>query len=115
MTVERRGHFDPDEKPNDPKGREEGAMLMRCLPFCVGSNPATSGPYAEQIHGKTPSVYGIGRAGAKLRDISMSEKKLNYFAKLIRRMHVEDALAQCKLQPKKAGSICAKVWLQLIA
>ncbi len=79
-----------------------------CLLCHVGSDASASSPYAEQIYGKTTSVYGIGRAGAKLRDIAMSEKKLNYFAKLIRRMHTEDALAQCKLQPKKAGAICAK-------
>lgn len=77
--------------------------------ICAGSNATPSSLYAETIYGKTPSVYGVDRAGAKLRDISISEKKLNYFAKLIRRMHVEDALAQCKLQPKKAGAICAKV------
>ena len=77
---------------------------------CVAGDGAGSNPlYAEQLYGKTPSFHGLGRAGAKLRDISMSEKKLNYFAKLIRRMHVDDALAQCSLQPKKAAGICAKV------
>ena len=80
-----------------------------------GGAPEPDSPYAETIYGKTPSVHGIGRAGAKLRDIAMGEKKLNYFAKLIRRMHVEDALAQCALQPKKAGRICAQVGLGMLA
>ena len=84
--------------------------MIECQLLLFAGSDATAGSqYAEQVYGKTPSVHGIGRAGAKLRDIAMSEKKLNYFAKLIRRMHVEDALAQCKLQPKKAGTICAKV------
>lgn len=39
----------------------------------------------------------------------MSPKKINLFATLVRRMHVEDALAQCRLHPKKAGKIIAGV------
>ncbi len=55
------------------------------------------------------SSHGPGKAGAKLRGISMSPKKINLFATLVRRMHVDDALAQCRLHPKKAGKIIAGV------
>lgn len=59
--------------------------------------------------GTSVSSHGPGKAGAKLRGIAMSPKKINLFATLIRRMHVEDALAQCRLHPKKAGKIIAGV------
>ena len=39
----------------------------------------------------------------------MSMKKVTHFARMIRRMHVDDALAQCQVSPKKAGQICSKV------
>lgn len=55
------------------------------------------------------SSHGPGKVGAKLRGIAMSPKKINLFATLVRGMHVEDALAQCRLHPKKAGKIIAGV------
>ena len=97
--------FQPCEPAADRLQARRETDTFDCPDRDSDSNPA----YAEQLYGKTPSYHGIGRAGAKLRDISMSDKKLNYFAKLIRRMHVEDALAQCSLQPKKAAGICSKV------
>lgn len=85
--------------------------LKASLLHDAGSEGTLSNPlYAEQIRpGKPISCYGEGRAGTKIRKIPMSQKKINYFAKLIRRMHVDDALAQCKLQPKKAGRILGEV------
>lgn len=65
--------------------------------------------------GSSVSSHGPGKAGAKLRGIAMSPKKINLFATLIRRMHVEDALAQCRLHPKKAGKIIAGVCFVLKA
>ena len=59
--------------------------------------------------GSRVSSHGPGKAGAKLWGIHMSPKKINLFATLIRRMHVDDALAQCRLHPKKAGKIIAGV------
>ena len=48
-------------------------------------------------------------AQAVLRKTKISPKKLNEFAKLIRRMHVEDALVQCQFAPNKAAKLCYKV------
>jgi len=74
----------------------------------------TSGAEAGTA-GSSVSSHGPGKAGAKLRGIAMSPKKINLFATLIRRMHVEDALAQCRLHPKKAGKIIAGVCFALKA
>lgn len=54
------------------------------------------------------SYHGAGRAGASLRRIPMSPKKVSHFVALLRRKHVDDALAQCQLHPKKAAQICYK-------
>lgn len=48
-------------------------------------------------------------AQAVLRKTRISPKKLNEFAKLIRRMHIDDALVQCQVAPKKAAKLCYKV------
>ena len=44
-----------------------------------------------------------------LRKTHISPQKLNDFARLLRRLHVEDALIQCEVSPKKAARICRKV------
>ena len=48
-------------------------------------------------------------ARAVLRKTHISPQKLNDFARLLRRLHVEDALIQCEVSPKKAARICRKV------
>ncbi len=50
-------------------------------------------------------------AQAVLRKTKISPKKLNEFARLIRRMHIDDALVQCSVAPNKAAKLCYKVWL----
>lgn len=81
--------------------------------MCLTSNSAvsiaTAGSGQPGERRITVSQYGEGKAGAKLRGIRISPKKLNHFAKVIRRMHVEDALAQCQVSVKKAARFCAKV------
>lgn len=44
-----------------------------------------------------------------LRKTHISPQKLNDFARVLRRLHVEDALIQCEVSPKKAARICRKV------
>ena len=44
-----------------------------------------------------------------LRGTHISPQKLNDFARLLRRLHVEDALIQCEVSPKKSAKICRKV------
>jgi len=50
-------------------------------------------------------------ARAILRNVPISPRKLNEFARIIRGLHIEDALIQCKIHPKKSAQICEKVLL----
>lgn len=54
-------------------------------------------------------------ARAILRGAKISPKKLTPFAKLLRRVHVGDALIQCQASPKKAAAICDGVLRSAIA
>lgn len=50
-------------------------------------------------------------AKAILRGVQIGPRKLNLFAKVIRGLHIEDALIQCEVHPKKAARICKDVIL----
>ena len=52
-------------------------------------------------------------AQAVLRGTMISPKKLNDFAEVIRRLHIDDALTQCQMSPRKAAQLCHKVCDQL--
>lgn len=54
-------------------------------------------------------------AQAILRHASISPKKLNPFAKMLRHSHVDDALIQCQISPKKAAKLCYQVLRSAIA
>lgn len=71
-----------------------------------------------------PALDGAGGAGdlaaadgdaslsrATARGLSISPRKLNMFAKLIRGLAVQDAVIQCDMSPKKSAAICKKVLL----
>ena len=47
-------------------------------------------------------------ARAKVRDISMSPRKMRVVANMVRGVRVEDALGTLKFMPKKAAGIIAK-------
>ena len=53
---------------------------------------------------------GERTAQAVLRKQRISPKKLNEFARLIRRKHIDDALVQCQVAPNKAAKLCYKVY-----
>lgn len=44
-----------------------------------------------------------------LRNIQMSPKKLGLWAKMVRRLHVEDAMIQCTIRINKGAKILARV------
>lgn len=48
-------------------------------------------------------------AVAKVRNTKISPKKLNDFARIIRKMHVNEALLQCEASPKKASRLVLEV------
>lgn len=79
----------------------------------AGINPLMQTP-APASSGSTfiPQAAAVQQnrtAQAVLRKTRISPKKLNEFAKLIRRMHIDDALVQCQVAPKKAAKLCYKV------
>lgn len=49
------------------------------------------------------------RARAILRNIAISPRKLNMFAKVVRRLGLEDALIQCEISCKKSAQILRNV------
>lgn len=73
---------------------------------------ANGQPAMQTAHGYiprgAPKISGT-MAMAKAMNIRMSVKKLNLVAKLVRRMHVDDALIQLTLVQKKAARILTKV------
>lgn len=79
----------------------------------AGINPLMQTP-APAFRGsaftpKDAAVQPNRTAQAVLRKTKISPKKLNEFARLIRRMHIDDALVQCQIAPKKAAKLCYKV------
>ena len=68
--------------------------------------PVLPGPVSTS---KGAAVQPNRTAQAVLRKTKISPKKLNEFARLIRRMHIDDALVQCQVAPKKAAKLCYKV------
>lgn len=79
----------------------------------AGINPLMQTP-APALAGSAPTpkdaaVQPNRTAQAVLRKTKISPKKLNEFARLIRRMHIDDALVQCQVVPNKAAKLCYKV------
>lgn len=78
-------------------------------------NPLQQAP-APVIRGSTAAGAAAAddaalTASAILRGVAISPRKLNMFAKLLRGLHLEDALIQCRMHPKKSARICEKVLL----
>lgn len=78
----------------------------------TGLNPLmqTPGP-AIQLPGPRADTAAPLTAQAVLRKTKISPKKLNEFAKLVRRLHIDDALVQCQVAPNKAAKLCYKLLL----
>lgn len=57
----------------------------------------------------TTSRYGPQHAHATLRGARISPRKLNQFVDVIRNQHIEDALIQCQIHPKKAARMTGKL------
>jgi hypothetical protein len=84
-------------------------LLMRRLAACCcpASGRALSAPPRPRRAGK--GKPGEERKGlAILRNIHMSPKKLGLWAKMVRRLHVEDAMIQCTIRVNKGAKILAQ-------
>ncbi|GMH40200.1 hypothetical protein BSKO_08104 [Bryopsis sp. KO-2023] len=84
--------------------------------FCAipGPSPLQQTPGGAQADPESDSVGAGGElarhvplrsAHAVRRHVKISPKKLNLVAKVVRRLHVEDAVSQCDALPKKAARI----------
>jgi len=57
----------------------------------------------------SPSKAGEKRARAILRGARIGPRKLNTFVDVLRGLHIEDALIQCRIHHKKAARMCEKL------
>lgn len=69
-------------------------------------NPLQQAPDSA---GFSPSRAGEKRAMAVLRGARIGPRKLNHFVDVLRGLHVEDALIQCRVHHKKAARMCEKL------
>jgi hypothetical protein len=76
----------------------DGAAATAINPLLQAPGPPEAGKDA-----------GDRTARAVQRGIRMSPKKLNLFMPVIRRRHIQDALAQCRASVKKAARLSEKV------
>jgi len=69
-------------------------------------NPLQQAPNSG---GFSPSRAGEKKAMAVLRGARIGPRKLNQFVDVLRGLHVEDALIQCRVHHKKAARMCEKL------
>jgi len=91
-----------------PTWQDTDTPVAGINPLMQTPAPASSG---STFVPQAAAVQPNRTAQAVLRKTKISPKKLNEFAKLIRRMHIDDALVQCQLAPKKAAKLCYKLLL----
>ncbi len=81
----------------------EGVNPLQALPGVGGGNP---------LSGAVPAAGGPARdpiARAILRNTKISPQKLNDFARIVRRLHVDEAIVQCQISIKKAAKLVQNV------
>ena len=107
-----------------PSGPSSGAWSCGTSQRSFAADATPSSSEADQINpllqAPSPGTAGsLGRpsdtAQAILRGAAISPKKLNHFASVVRGLHVEDALIQCKASPLKAADMTHRVWLVITA
>ena len=80
-------------------------------------NPLQQAPVSSSVNEEdvekmlkfSPSTAGEKCARAILRGARIGPRKLNTFAALLRGLHIEDALIQCRVHHKKAARMCEKL------
>ncbi len=79
---------------------------MQMVPSAVAGSPLTQP--ATDAAGARAFLVAPRRARAIARNLKISPQKLNDFAAVVRRMHVQDAVLQCRYSVKKAATIVEK-------
>ncbi|KAL4440559.1 hypothetical protein ABPG75_003560 [Micractinium tetrahymenae] len=104
-------HFHASAAPCWAAGDEGLAMN----PLQQAPAPAASSPLGAPgvPFGMVPLVDSEANmtSRAVARGLAISPQKLNDFAKVVRGLHVEDALIQCSISPKKAAKLVEKAIL----
>lgn len=93
---------------------DEAAATPAALPAGINPLQQAPAPLSDRRAGGGGDPDGPDaalQARAVLRGVAISPRKLNMFAKVLRGLHVDDALIQCRLHPKKSARICEKVLL----
>ena len=98
--------------------------LHTASPAAAAADAGAAAPALNPLQQAPPPAFGdagdadLGGAAtdtslsrATARGLSISPRKLNMFAKLIRGLAVQDAVIQCDMSPKKSAEICKKVLL----
>lgn len=81
----------------------------------TGLNPLQQAPLPSKAGvtdgtvSASPSKAGEKCAHAILRGARIGPRKLNMFVDLLRGLHIEDALIQCRVHHKKAARLCEKL------
>ncbi|KAL0037212.1 hypothetical protein WJX79_006356 [Trebouxia sp. C0005] len=91
------------------RSQAEDAQPAGINPLMQTPAPATRG--SVFVPPLATALQQARTAQAVLRKTKISPKKLNEFARLIRRMHIDDALVQCQIAPNKAAKLCYKLLL----
>ena len=101
---------DAGSSPDQPQSRQP-AQGMNPLQMVPGTVAAAQGSPAASVPQPAGDAAGGGqprRARAIARNLKISPQKLNDFAVVVRRMHVQDAVLQCRYSVKKASTIVEK-------
>ena len=109
-TASSRLSADGAASTDSAQGRQPvpGINPLQMSPAAVAG---TVGSPAAAVPQPVASAAAAGeprRARAIARNLSISPQKLNDFATVIRRMHVQDAVLQCRYSVKKAAKIVEK-------
>lgn len=84
----------------------------RATTSLLQSVQAAPGAIQNPLSAAVPSASGPPRdrvAHAILRDARISPQKLDDFVRVIRRLHVDEALVQCQISVKKAAKLVHNV------
>lgn len=95
----------------DSAQARQAAPGINPLQMVPGTLAGTTGSPAASVPQPATSAAAAGeprRARAIARNLKISPQKLNDFAAVIRRMHVQDAVLQCRYSVKKAAKIVEK-------
>ncbi len=109
-TASSRRSADGASSSDPAQGRQPvpGINPLQMSPAAVAGTIGSPAAAVPQPAASAAAASEPRRARAIARNLSISPQKLNDFATVIRRMHVQDAVLQCRYSVKKAAKIVEK-------